>query len=725
MSLWNPRTWFGGGGQKRPGVNMTARESAAQGPYTSVLSHYVLREAAPYLYEALREAVPTLDGAVDKVVMLDGMVELESDSDALVREFNDWAEGVRVNDFQEGLQTFYELQGNEMYEQGLTIGDWQLSDNGRDVERLWVADSKGIYFRRPPDGAPLEVWYRPPAPDRTRKDGTTQVERILRNNYQTGDIMRLLRHNGYRQLDPSSLIYASFRPEADNPYGTSIFRSMPFVARILLTMDNALLQTWERFGNPSFSVMYKTNNRALSGDENRLEARRATIAEMFNNAMTAKRQGNSVDFVNAIGKDDELQIDIIGAVSETLTIEQPGRHVQEQMVSKFPVPSWMLGFHWSTAERLAQRQGEMALQESRTRFAKRKPALKRLVETMFRARGITWNQGDWDLEQDLPSLQDLVAQAQARFLDAQTEQMQAQAGLPTNPPVIDDDGKFWFPGDPGYRRMLDAVKQPRMEVWPARRAGVGGLKVESFAENGAVLSNLEGSALGFLHGAWTDLADQLIAKLGLPSGKAARKTPEGAVFTFDAASLLRDVLDMGDGFVNQATQQDKQYIQSLIQSWTAGTALAMEQDNLENAITDQARGQVADSLHQRGLEMARYVEARAFRNDIVQGLVDGLYDGMNRADVTRALRQRFDINQPQWDRLVQTEMTMAHADGKMAQFQANGLEMYDYMTAGDSKVSEICRTLAAGGPYRMGEGPIPGRDSHPRCRCSVSPYIED
>jgi len=723
MSLWDPRSWFGGSGRKQPGVNTTARENAAQGPFTSVMNNYVLREAAPYLYEALREAVPTLDGAVDKVVMLDGMVELESDSDALVREFEDWAMNVQVNDMQQGLQTFYELQGNEMYEQGLTIGTWQMAENGRDVERLWVADCKGIYFRRPPDGGMLEVWYRPPAPDRSRKDGTTQVERVLRNNYQTGDVMRLLQNAGYRQLDLANLIYASFRPEADNPYGTSIFRSMPFVSRILLTMDNSLLQTWERFGNPSFNVKYKTNNRALSGDETRLEARRKQIADSFYDAMTAKRKGNSVDFINAIGKDDELEIDIIGAVSETLTIEQPGRHVQEQMISKFPVPSWMLGFHWSTAERLAQRQGEIALQESRTRFSKRKPALTRMVETMFRARGVTWKPGDWRLEQDLPSLQDLVAKAQARFLDAQTEQMQAQAGQPTNPPVVDDDGKIWFPGDPGYRRMLNAVKQPTLELRRARPTL--DIKMESFAENGDVLSRIEGKALDFLHSQWSDLFDALIAKLGLPGGKSATKNPEGAVFTFDAASLLSDVLDLGDGFVNQATEQDKAYMRSLIESWTAGAALAVEQHNLENLITDQARSQVADSLKQRGLEMARYEETRTFRNDIVQNLIDGMYDGMNRADVTRALRQRFDINQPQWDRLVQTEMTMAHGDGKMAQFQANELQQYDYMTAGDSRVSEICRTLAAGGPYRVGEGPIPGRDSHPRCRCTVVPHIQD
>jgi len=45
--------------------------------------NYVVREAALRLYEALREAIPVLDGANDMMVMLDGIIHIETESDRL------------------------------------------------------------------------------------------------------------------------------------------------------------------------------------------------------------------------------------------------------------------------------------------------------------------------------------------------------------------------------------------------------------------------------------------------------------------------------------------------------------------------------------------------------------------------------------------------------------------------------------------------------------------
>jgi hypothetical protein len=50
----------------------------------------------------------------------------------------------------------------------------------------------------------------------------------------------------------------------------------------------------------------------------------------------------------------------------------------------------------------------------------------------------------------------------------------------------------------------------------------------------------------------------------------------------------------------------------------------------------------------------------------------------------------------------------------------------DFVTAGDPLVCSQCRTYAAGGPYlvediRAGRAPMPGRDTHPGCRCYLTP----
>lgn len=53
-------------------------------------------------------------------------------------------------------------------------------------------------------------------------------------------------------------------------------------------------------------------------------------------------------------------------------------------------------------------------------------------------------------------------------------------------------------------------------------------------------------------------------------------------------------------------------------------------------------------------------------------------------------------------------------------------EEYDWQTAGDLSVCSTCQTFAAGAPYkisdiRAGTAPMPVRDTHPECRCFITP----
>ena len=268
-------SWLSGSRKALPQGAIPSVRPVPQSPHMAALSDFTAREVSPYLYEAIREGIPVVDAAIDRLVTLDGILAVETESDVLRHAIEDWMDNVLVNDFQNGLQTFYAGQGAEMYEQGHTMGTFHLAAN--DVDRLRVLDSKGTYFQRAASGA-LEAWYAPPGQKRnTRNDGTEQIERLLRNQYSLGNVGSLLDAGGYRKLRRDRLIYASRAPEADNPYGTSILRGTEFVARVLATMDNALLQVWERFGNPSFVLTYRTKNRKNS-DPEVLKARRDELA---------------------------------------------------------------------------------------------------------------------------------------------------------------------------------------------------------------------------------------------------------------------------------------------------------------------------------------------------------------------------------------------------------------------------------------------------------------
>ncbi|RCX32067.1 hypothetical protein [Thioalbus denitrificans] len=693
----NPLSWFSGLGRSKSalqGRNLTAREVQAQGPWTDVLSDWVAREVAPRLYEALREAIPPIDAAINRLVTLDGIIRPEAESDRLQRAITDWMDNVRVNDLETGFQAFYRSQGNELYEQGFTVGEWALSTTADDVERLRVADSKGVHFRRR-DGR-LEAWYRPPTPQRnTRRDGTEQIERVLRNTYSAGDLGDL-QGIGYRRLEPAALVYAVYNPEADSPYGVSLMRSMEFVARVLLTIDNATLQTWERFGNPAFSLNYKTNARL---NDTQLEARRKTLADNLSRVLDLKRKGQSADFVNAVGRDDNLELKVIGGDSQVLELEAPARHILEQIVSKTGLPSWMLGFHWSTAERLAQRQGELVLQESRTRWDLRRPGLSRVVATALRARGVTWNEGDWRLVQDLPSLQDLVAQSQAAFLDAQTQLMLSGAGQ-SQPAQVTASGKVVFPIDDDYRKHAH-----------------GHLHKEPWVEDDPELPRLERATERTLLGSWRKLYSDALTALGLETGGKRAKAPEGPVFLYDPAAMGQLLMDLQEEFIATVGGEDAALATNMYAAWVRGVVnSAAELD--ADAVEESVRSATREAMRLGAMDLVKDAATRALREDIIRTLEEGAYDGLNPLDVARQLRARFDAHEVDWVRIARSEISAAQAAGKLTQYAAHEIEEYDWVAAPDS--CPICLSRQGAGPYAVGSGPMPSRDSHPSCRCTVT-----
>ncbi len=699
----NPLSWWGSKAyddERFPRSQVAARRGTPLGPWTTAFDDWVAREVAPRLYEAIREAIPPIDGAINRMVTLDGIIRARGANDRLVSEIEAWMRNVRVNDMEAGLQAFYRLAGNEHYEQGFSVGDFVMASAGNDIERLRIADSKGVLFRRA--NGELEVWYAPPGPDRNiRRDGTEQVERVLRNSWTTGNLGAILNTNGYRRLQPEALVYSAFNPEADNPYGTSIMRSMEFDAKVLLVIKNALYQTWERFGDPIFNVTYKTKRRI---DEADLEARRSTIAKNLASVLKIKRSGNAADLVNAVGKEDEIKVEVLGADGQVLEVEAPARHILEQIVSKTGLPSWMLGFHWSTAERLAQRQGEIALQESKTRFETRKPGLEKIVATMLRARGRTWRQGDWELYQELPSLQDLVAQAQARFLDAQTDMMRGNTPDQAQAAKVTQSGHIVLPTDDGYPLQIK------------HRGGRHRCKVEAYVEDEDNLMRLERRVERALLSAWDGLYDDMLDVLGVAS---AAKMPE-PLFIFDAAGMTRALLDLERDFVNTVGGKDADLARSSYQAWMRGVTNAATEIGAD-AVDEQARAAAQMEIETRALELVKNTSVRTLRDDVIATLSEGVYDGLNPSDVARALRKRFDAHVADWERLARSEIADAQSGGKMRQYAAHGLEEYDWIPAGDA--CPICMARANDGPYKVGAGPRPMRDSHPNCRCTIEARV--
>jgi len=292
------------------------RPRDGQGPYTQGFNTFVPRKVQGDFYEFLRETIPVIDAAIWRLVALDGHIVVKGKNEKLVAEIQEWLYNVPVNDVQKGMQAFHQGLSNEAFEQGFGLGEFVTNPKRTDIIGLRVADSKTIKFSREP-GKGLLLY---------QKAGGDQTE---------------------RQLNPANLLYFCVQAENQNPYGTPLFRSCEFVAKALVTIQNATKNVWERFGDPSFSVIYKTSKR----DGTDLAERRKAISDELNTALRAKAEGKSADFVRAIDTSSEITIQVLGADGQVLEMEVPARHMLEQIIAKSGLPAWMLGMHWSTTER--------------------------------------------------------------------------------------------------------------------------------------------------------------------------------------------------------------------------------------------------------------------------------------------------------------------------------------------------------------------------------------
>lgn len=747
LAMVDPRNWFGGSKASTTVVHRGGGQ--AQGPWTDAMG-FVAREVNPHLYEAVREAIPIIDAAVSKTVTLDGILRIEAEGDRVQNAIQDWMDNVQVNDLKHGFQSYYAIQGNELYEQGYCIGEPVLSAGAKDLERLWVADSKGVYFRR--NGKVLETWYRVPAAKRnTRKDGTEQIERLLRNSWATVT-PGLLRDNGYRLIKSETLDYVAIDNEADNPYGVSKIRSLEFVSQTLATMFNAQKQVWTRFGDPAFSLTYKRKKGFTTDDPSGAKYRTA-LADNLATVLKGKAEGKSMDFVNAIQANDDLLLEVIGAGGEVLEIETPAKFVLEQVVSKFGIPSWMLGPVWGTSERLADRQIDMMIQDAKTRFEDRRLGLSRIVAMAMQARGVTWKQGDWKLVQELPNLKDELAMAQANFMNAQAEMVRGgrvpeEGGNSPKLARISSQGKILLPTDPdsvfesidvnpqkNITINLDSDANPVTEEWVKNKLipalneygcgcsvennGVSGHKGEAYVEDADALMRLESRAARGMLKAWADLFDDTLDALGLDKPKSAKAPDPVWVFGDEMLAMLEG---LRDDFIASVGHRDAPLAASTYDAWLRGVvaeAAALDAEAIEAAARETYRTAMAEG----GLAQVTDTTVRIYADDIIKELADGAYDGLNPKDVARALRKRFDAHDYDWERLAQSEIATANSQGKMDQYSDMDIEMYGWKRAGGA--CPVCIGLEQGGPYVVGKGPLPSADSHPWCRCTVYAIVED
>lgn len=751
----NPRTWFAGrkGASNPVSSSALVRAQMAMGPWQQALGMFIPREVNPWFLESLRESLGILDGAINRLVTVDGIIDVEGGNDALVQLIQrELIAAIPVGDFNGGLQAFYTGMGQEQYEQGFSVGEMVFDRRGRELVGLRVADSKGVLFHRNLDTGVMETWYLPPMPNALgRRDGTDSVQNVLRNSPRQLNV-NLIQGHGYEFLNPATLVYSVFNPENDMPYGVSLFRGIEFVSQIMLRMHNATSQAWDRFGDPVFHVSYKTKNRALKDAP--LEARRQKIAGDFAAALNAKRQGNSADFITAVGADDDIVIEIIGGQGKVLAIEMPAQQMFEQILAKTGLASWVLGVQLGRAPAgLADNQAEIMMQDSKTRFESRLPALDRMVSTWLRGRGKTWKPGDWKLVQRMPNLRDELKRAQAQFLNAQTQLMLSNAGVqpaPSDPVTIgppSGSAAIPTPGkaahelaagtfdDPIVRSALLALVQKHGGHTHAK-GNSDGTTGEPWAVDDPNLPRIEKAAAAGLLAAWNKLRNatldvlSLNAEAGAGAGAGAEAGAEAGagadtVFIFDAKNMMQRLQALQAEFVQEQSLQDSPLIEQALAAWDRGVinaATAEGQASSAAQVIANMRQFYADTITAELPAVLQKTTVRIYEKEIIDALAQAAYDGTNVKQVAAQLSKKFAGHDYDWFRLATSEIAHAHAKGQLNALQGMGINRYDWLATPGA--CSICTGLQEGGPYVIGSGPLPVRDSHPLCRCGLSGHVD-
>ncbi len=675
------------------------RPNYGQGPFTKGFQQYIPRKVDGPFYEFLREAIPIMDSAIWRLVSLDGSIIVEGDKAALVDEIQDWLDNVPVNDLQSGIQAFHQNFSNEAFEQGFSLSEFIPSKRRDDIIGLRVADSKFIKFKRTDKGVT-----------------------ILQRSDDDRD---------YRELKPDALLYWSIHNENQNPHGTPLFRSCEFVAQVLATMHNALLNSWERFGDPSFSLIYKTSRKDGSNHQDRCEALRTDLAS----AVRAKRLGQSADFVHAIDKDSDIILKIIGADGQELSFDTPARHVLEQIVSKTGLPAWMLGMHWSTTERLAEFESEMVLADIVTRQSAKLPSLNKIVSTLLKMRGRSWKKGDWELKYQQVNLHDIEKQARARFLNAQADMMNpavsaaqpektVKSAYQIKGTTIDqridalNDGAqlIKIGGKEVTRKTMEALTEV-FDLLSKKTAS--GCKERYRTIDWPELDKVEAGYETRLKTDWSKLMDKVMTIIsleqekGINDGKFTFSDIERAMILSALASMLGDYDPEDD---------DSPVVYYYAQAYSLGLIMAVDLIGESQPILDLVKNrEIYEEMMQSGFELVKNRATKRLQEKILAEMEALALAGANPRHVADRLRKVFDDANSDWERLARSEMSMAAEKAKLAEWKEWGVQMVEFSPAPDACAQ--CMTLA--GDYKIDECPVPVQDTHPRCRCSIRPAASE
>lgn len=365
------------------GASVQLRETGHH-PF-GLLGQYVpMRSGEIRLYRAVREAVPVVDAAIYKLIRMTGGVQAECSDETAQRQLQEFLRTVPAGRGQFGINAFLDMYLDALLTCGRAIGEIVPLRGGRDIGALLCGRVDNIEIR----------------------EGEHPLAFTICGPDEQGRMVPL----PYQDL----LLFTPLNPEAENPYGVSLLRSLPFLSDVLMKIYHTIGINWERCGNVRFAVTCRDgDNRGMAQERSR------QLAGEWSRAMQETKGGSVRDFV-AVG---DVEIKVIGGDAPILDSEVPVRQILEQIVAKTGIPPFMLGLSWSSTERMSTQQADLLTTEITAIRRTLTPVAERICRMWLRMHGYSCG---FTVVWDDINLQDEVEEAKAELYREQARKLRIE-----------------------------------------------------------------------------------------------------------------------------------------------------------------------------------------------------------------------------------------------------------------------------------------------------------
>lgn len=659
-----------------------------------ILDSYVPKNAEYELYRIMREAVPVIDTAINRLTRLIGEFDIDSTDEqgkALIEEF---LKDVKVGAFEKGIYAFINNYFDQLLENGSSVGEIVLDKFKEDIYALQVVDIDTIEL----------------------KQMNNRLDYLICQKQEM-------------ELEPVELpyqnlmLYTPLSPEKDSPYGVSLLRSMPFVTGILLTVFNSTKLNWERFGNLMFSV---TCDLPKDLDDSKVvEEMHSLLKTEWNKVMDLKSKGKAADIVGV----GNLKVSVIGADAPVLESEIPVRQLLEQIIAKTGLPPFLLGISWSSTERMSQQQADFLTSEIEHYRTTITPVINKVIDTWLAVKGLNIS---YEINWQDVNLQDMVEIARADLMKEQAKEKKINnlltlrdQNIINQNDVANELGYDNAVGEPPAPVEIDPLsltysKKKEIRHYEGCECTTKDLLSDPNPDPEAYQIELKWSK------DFSDILEETEKKIVDIVKDSEKNYKKHKVF---------EELEKVEAIISvSGIKLDGAYKKNLKKAWNYGCRRANKTANEEITQEDRDLEEIeipkssyhANDYEHPYIQMIRYeglqrVEERKeiIRENIREILIEGASEGKNPMDIARLIHNELGGKRWDWERLARSECSIALDKADFAEYSTMNIP-YEQWSAAPDACAPICKPLDKKW-YKLGEGPEVVYDTHPNCRCRKKP----